>query len=181
MVGIGAVPNTALAETAGLKVEDGVLADEHLRTSHPDVFVAGDLANAWHPRLGRYLRVEHWDNAKAQGATAARNLLGAEEVFERTPYFFTDQYDLGMEYVGHVGAGGYDELVLRGDPGGGVFTAFWVSEGRVVAAMHANDWDAGTPMRALVEAGLSHSGPHGGRVDLVALRDPRVTLEQLVP
>ncbi len=166
VVGIGAIPNVDLADAAGLKVEDGVLADEHLCTSHPDVFVAGDIANALHPTLGRRLRVEHWDNAKRQGATAARNMLGADEVYDRIPYFFTDQYDLGVEYVGHVAAG-YDELVLRGDPVARVFTAFWVAEGRVVAAMHANDWDATASMRTIVEV---------GDVDLAALRDPEVPL-----
>ena len=170
VVGIGAVPNTELAEAAGLKVQDGVLADEYLRTSHPDVFVAGDLASALHPRLGR-LRVEHWDNAKAQGATAARNMLDAGAVHDRLPYFFTDQYDLGMEYVGHVGGGGSDELVLRGDPSSRAFTAFWVSDGRVPAAMHANEWGAITSLRAIVEA---------ERVDLARLRDPGVPLDQVL-
>jgi 3-phenylpropionate/trans-cinnamate dioxygenase ferredoxin reductase subunit len=180
VVGIGATPNIELAVAAGLEVEDGVLADEQLRTSHPDVFVAGDLANALHPKLGRRLRVEHWDNAIGQGATAARNMLGAGEKYDRLPYFFTDQYDLGMEYVGHVGAGGYEELVLRGDPTGGVFTAFWVAGGRVLAAMHVNDWDAADPMRAIVEAGATGQADDA-RVDLTALRDPQVPLDQLVP
>jgi 3-phenylpropionate/trans-cinnamate dioxygenase ferredoxin reductase component len=169
VVGIGAVPSTELAEAAGLEVDDGVTADEHLRTSDSDVFVAGDLANALHPRLGRRLRVEHWDNALAQGATAARNMLGADEAYDRLPYFFTDQYDLGMEYVGH--ADGYDELVLRGDPGSGVFTAFWVTGSRVAAAMHANDWDATTALREIVTA---------GDVDLARLRDPGVPLGEVV-
>jgi 3-phenylpropionate/trans-cinnamate dioxygenase ferredoxin reductase subunit len=184
VVGIGAIPNTELAVAAGLEVEDGVLADKFLRTSHPDVFVAGDLANAAHPKLGRNLRVEHWDNAKAQGVTAARNMLGADQAYDRLPYFFTDQYDLGMEYVGSVAPGGDEKLVLRGDPESGMFTAFWVGDGRVRAAMHANDWDATAPMRALVEAGTT-GGPQDGQnsagVDLTALRDPRVPLEQLVP
>ncbi|GAA1929911.1 FAD-dependent oxidoreductase [Nocardioides marmoribigeumensis] len=166
VVGIGAVPQTDLAEAAGLAVEDGVLADEHLVTSHPDVLVAGDIARAHHPAYGTRIRVEHWDNAKAQGATAARNLLGAREAYDRLPYFFTDQYDLGMEYVGHLGPEGYDELVVRGDLAG-VFTAFWLRGGRVRAAMHANDWDAIDPLRAIVTA---------GEVDLAALRDPRVPL-----
>jgi 3-phenylpropionate/trans-cinnamate dioxygenase ferredoxin reductase component len=179
LVGIGASPNVELARNAGLTVEDGVLADERLRTSHPDVFVAGDLANARHPKLGRRLRVEHWDNAKGQGATAARNMLGHQEDYDRLPYFFTDQYDLGMEYVGHVGAGGYDELVVRGDPEEGVFTAFWVAGGRVLAAMHANDWDAADPIRAIVEAGASGQVDDGG-VDLAALRDSRIPLDELV-
>jgi 3-phenylpropionate/trans-cinnamate dioxygenase ferredoxin reductase component len=171
VVGIGAVPNTDLAEAAGIEVEDGVVADAQLRTSHPDVFVAGDLANAWHPTLGRRIRVEHWDNALKQGATAARNMLGAEEPYDRLPYFFTDQYDLGMEYVGHVAPEGYDEVVLRGDPAG-VFTAFWVAGGRIAAAMHANDWDATPSLRAIVGS---------DRVDLDALRDPRVPLEGIAP
>jgi 3-phenylpropionate/trans-cinnamate dioxygenase ferredoxin reductase subunit len=172
VVGIGAVPSTGLAAAAGLQVENGVLTDEYLRTSHSDVLAAGDLANAWHPRLLRNLRVEHWDNAIAQGATAARNLLGAGEVYDRLPYFYSDQYDLGMEYVGHVASSGDDELVLRGHPASGVFTAFWVKDDRVVAAMHANDWDAITPMRAVVAA---------AEVDLAALRDPRVPLAEVAP
>jgi 3-phenylpropionate/trans-cinnamate dioxygenase ferredoxin reductase component len=179
LVGIGATPNVDLARDAGLDVDDGVLADERLRTSHPDVFVAGDIANALHPKLGRRLRVEHWDNAQGQGATAARNLLGHQEDYDRLPYFFTDQYDLGMEYVGHVGAEGYDELVVRGDPEGGVFTAFWVAGGRVLAGMHANDWDAADPIRAIVEAGAGGQ-VGGGGVDLAALRDPGTPLDHLV-
>jgi 3-phenylpropionate/trans-cinnamate dioxygenase ferredoxin reductase component len=170
VVGIGAVPNVALAEAAGLKVEDGLLADEYLTTSHPDVFVAGDIANAFHPGFHRNLRVEHWDNAKAQGSTAARNMLGAEEAYERLPYFFTDQYDLGMEYVGHLGAGAYDELVVRGDLSG-VYTAFWVRDRRVQAAMHVNDWESAATMTAVVAA---------GDIDVDGLRDPRVPLGDLV-
>ena len=170
VVGIGATPNTALAEAAGLEVDNGVLVDEHLRTSHPDVFAAGDLANAYHPRLGRRVRVEHWDNAIQQGRAAAANLLGAEQPYERFPYFFTDQYDLGMEYVGTTSPDGYDEVVVRGDLAARVFTAFWVEAGHVVAGMQANDWDATPHMRRLVEAGWA---------DLETLRDPRVPLAEL--
>ena len=169
VVGIGAVPNVDLAEAAGLKVDNGVVADEQLCTSNPDVFVAGDIANAYHPRLGGPVRVEHWDNARGQGAAAARNMLGAREPYDRLPYFFTDQYDLGMEYVGHVSSDGYDDLVVRGDLTG-AFTAFWAHEGRVMAAMQANDWDATDPMRAIVTA---------GHVDLRALRDPNVPLSEV--
>jgi 3-phenylpropionate/trans-cinnamate dioxygenase ferredoxin reductase component len=170
VVGIGVAPNAGLAETAGLATENGVLVDEWLRTSHPDVFAAGDVANAYHPRLGRHLRVEHWDNAIEQGLTAARNMLGAEQPYERLPYFFTDQYDLGMEYVGHVGPDGYDEVVLRGDVPGGVFTAFWLKDGKALAGMHANDWDATDAVRRIVDA---------QHVDLAALRDPDVPLDDL--
>jgi 3-phenylpropionate/trans-cinnamate dioxygenase ferredoxin reductase subunit len=171
VVGIGAVPGTALAASAGLEVDNGVLTDEQLRTSHPDVFAAGDIANALHPTLGRRVRVEHWDNAMAQGATAARNMLGAEEAYAAMPYFFSDQYDLGMEYVGHIGPDGYDEVVVRGDPSSGVFSAFWMQQDRVLAAMHANDWDAIGPIRQLVAA---------GDVDRQALADPAVPLGAVV-
>jgi 3-phenylpropionate/trans-cinnamate dioxygenase ferredoxin reductase subunit len=170
VVGAGAVPNTALAEAAGLKVDDGVVVDEHLRSSHPDVLAAGDLANAHHPRLGTRVRVEHWDNAIGQGAAAARNLLGEAEAYDRLPYFFTDQYDLGMEYVGHVGPDGYDEVVVRGDPAARVFSAFWVRDARVVAGMHVNDWDAMDHIRRIVGTEST---------DIAALRDDRVPLPDL--
>lgn len=167
VVGIGVEPNTELAAGAGLATGNGVLVDQHLRSSDPDVFAAGDVANADHPLLGHRLRVEHWDNAIGQGVTAARNMLGAAEPYDRLPYFFTDQYDLGMEYVGHVGAEGYDQVVLRGDVAGRVFTAFWLRGDRVLAGMHVNDWDAIEPVRRIVRA---------GRVDAARLRDESVPL-----
>ncbi len=171
VVGVGAAPSSELAEACGLSCANGVLVDERLRSSHPDVFAAGDVANAFHPALGRHLRVEHWDNALHQGAVAARNMLGAEEVYDRLPYFFTDQYDLGMEYVGSIGPDGYDAVVLRGDVDARVFQAFWLRGDVVLAAMHANDWDAIDPLRAIVAA---------GRVDPARLRDERVPLDQVV-
>ncbi|MDQ6686853.1 MAG: FAD-dependent oxidoreductase [Actinomycetota bacterium] len=152
VVGIGAVPNTALAESAGLKTDNGVVVDGALQTSAPDIFAAGDVANAYHPLLARHLRVEHWDNAIEQGAVAARNMLGENVSYDRLPYFYSDQYDLGMEYVGSIGPDGYDELVLRGSADEGVFTAFWLRDGRVLAGMHANDWDAIGPIRTIVGA-----------------------------
>jgi 3-phenylpropionate/trans-cinnamate dioxygenase ferredoxin reductase component len=170
VVGVGVTPNTELAEAAGLRTENGVVVDEWLRTSHPDVFAAGDVANAYHPRLGRHVRVEHWDNAIEQGIAAARNLVGAEQPYERLPYFYTDQYDLGMEYVGSLGPEGYDEVVLRGDVPGAVFTAFWLKDGKVLAGMHANDWDAADAIRRVVGA---------PDVDLGALRDDDVPLDHL--
>ena len=170
VVGVGVTPNTALAEAAGLKTDNGILVDEHLRTSQPGVFAAGDVANAFHPLVGRHLRVEHWDNAIEQGLSAARNMLGGEEPYERLPYFFTDQYELGIEYVGSVGPGGYDEVVLRGDVSGRLFTAFWVKDGSVLAGMHVNDWDAIDPIRRIVSA---------GRVDVRRLRDSGTPLEML--
>ena len=170
LVAVGAAPGTALAEAAGLDVDDGVVVDARLRTSHPDVLAAGDVARAFHPLLGRHLRVEHWDNAIGQGAVAGRNLGGAADEYDRLPYFFTDQYDLGMEYVGAVGPEGYDEVVLRGDVPGRVFTAFWLREGRVLAGMHVNDWDAIDPVRAIVARGAP---------DVARLRDESVPLTDL--
>jgi NADPH-dependent 2,4-dienoyl-CoA reductase/sulfur reductase-like enzyme len=148
VVGIGAVPETSLAEAAGLRTGNGVLTDPQLRTSHPDIYAAGDIASQDHPVLGR-LRVEHWDNAIWQAKTAARNMLGGEEAYDRQPYFFTDQYDLGMEYVGYVGPDGYDRVVIEGDTAS-AFRAYWERGGIVVAAMHVNDWDAGGEIRASI-------------------------------
>ncbi len=150
VVGIGVTPDTALAVAAGLRTENGIVVDDQLRTSAPDVFAAGDVANAYHPLLGRQLRVEHWDNAIGQGVVAAQNMLGKTVSYDRLPYFFSDQYDLGMEYLGNVGPDGYDQVVLRGTPEKRNFTAFWLREGRVLAGMHVNDWDAMDPIRQIV-------------------------------
>ncbi|HLS72428.1 MAG TPA: FAD-dependent oxidoreductase, partial [Actinomycetaceae bacterium] len=126
VVGVGAMPNTELAQDAGLTVDNGIVVDEWLRTSHPDVLAAGDVARAYHPRLGRHVRVEHWDTAVAHGKAAARSILGEGRPADRLPTFFTDQYDVGIEYVGDPGPDGYDQVVLRGDPATHAFTAFWL-------------------------------------------------------
>ena len=154
VVGIGAVPETSLARTAGLRTNNGIVVDQFLRTSELDIYAAGDVANAYHPLLDRHLRVEHWDNAIQQGVAAARNMMGHAEPYARLPYFYSDQYDLGMEYLGNVGPDGYDEVVLRGSPADETFTAFWLREDRVLAGMHANDWDAMDAIRKIV--GASH-------------------------
>ena len=151
LAGVGVAPRVGLAEAAGLAVDNGVLVDAGLRTSVPSVLAIGDIANHDHPVLGRRIRVEHWDNAINQGKVAAHNLAGANEVYDAMPYFFTDQYDLGMEYVGHGSSD--DEVVVHGDLEGRVFRAFWLRDGRVVAAMHANDWDATDELRAAVVSG----------------------------
>ncbi|KGN38584.1 NAD(P)/FAD-dependent oxidoreductase [Knoellia subterranea] len=149
VVGIGAAPRTDLAAAAGLDVDNGVLVDELLRTSDPHVVAIGDIANEAHPVLGRRVRVEHWDNAIGQGKAAAATIVGAAEPYDKLPYFFTDQYDLGMEYFGHTGPDGYDRVITRGDFSG-PFRAWWVKDDRVVAAMQANDWDASDEMRASI-------------------------------
>jgi len=171
IVGIGITPNTALASAAGLEVDNGVRTDEHLRTSHPDIFAAGDVANAFHPLLGKPIRVEHWANALHQPRTAARSMLGQEAVHDRVPYFFTDQYDLGMEYTGYVEPDGYDEVVFRGDVAAREFIAFWLADGRVLAGMNVNVWDVTDPIRDLVRSGRP--------VDQAALSDPEVPLDSL--
>jgi 3-phenylpropionate/trans-cinnamate dioxygenase ferredoxin reductase subunit len=135
VAGVGATPCTRLAEAAGLAVENGVLVDGRLESSVPGIFAAGDVANHLHPALGR-LRVEHWDNALHQGPAAARAMLGSDEPYARTPYFFSDQYDVGMEYSGHPD--GWDRVVLRGDPASFEFNAFWLAGDRVLAEMGVN-------------------------------------------
>ena len=150
VVGIGVQPEVGLAREAGLAVGDGVLVDGRLRTSDPDVFAVGDIAGHDHPVLGRRVRVEHWDNAIHQARAAARVMLGGDQPYDRLPYFFTDQYDLGMEYVGNPGPDGYDRVVLTGDVPGRVFRAWWLRGDRVVAGMHANDWDAIDEIRRVV-------------------------------
>ena len=150
VVGIGAIPEISLARAAGLQIANGILVDAQLRTSHPDIYAAGDVANHDHPVLGR-VRSEHWDNAIEQAKTAARNMLGGDEAYTRQPYFFTDQYDLGMEYFGYVGPHGYDAVVIKGDTKS-AFQASWERRGVIVAAMHANDWDASDELRASIGA-----------------------------
>ncbi|KGN40582.1 NAD(P)/FAD-dependent oxidoreductase [Knoellia aerolata] len=159
VVGVGVLPRTALAEAAGLDVDNGVLVDAHLRSSDPDILAVGDIANHLHPVLGRRLRVEHWDTAIKQGKAAAATILGADEPYTRLPYFYTDQYDLGMEYWGSVGPDGYDRVRTTGDFSG-AFRAWWIRDDVVVAAMQANDWDAADEMRASVgQPPPAESGP----------------------
>lgn len=169
LVGIGAAPNDQLAKDADLEADDGVLVDAALRSSDPDVFAAGDVARAMHPRYGRAIRVEHWANALNQPAVAAAGMLGEPGEYDRLPYFYSDQYDLGMEFVGLVEPGGYDAVVTRGDPAGGEFIAFWLSGGRVVAGMNVNVWDVVDQIRALIEGGRA--------VDRARLTDPSVPLD----
>ena len=156
IVGVGVVPNTALAEQAGLTVDNGVVVDERLRTSAPTIFAAGDVANAYHPLFERQIRVEHWANALNQGPAAARAMLGSGDPYDRVPYFFSDQYDLGMEYTGF--ADGSDPVIFRGDPAGREFIAFWLRDGIVAAALNANVWDVTEPLQALIRS-RSRVGP----------------------
>jgi 3-phenylpropionate/trans-cinnamate dioxygenase ferredoxin reductase subunit len=171
VAGIGAVPNSQLAERAGLEVSDGIVTSASLATSDPDIFAAGDVARSFHPLLGRHLRVEHWANALKSPATAAAAMLGEHASYEELPYFYTDQYDLGMEYVGHVGPGGYDQLVVRGDLTAREFIAFWLSGGRVQAGMNVNVWGVTDPIKALIRSGRP--------VEASALADLSTPLDQV--
>ncbi|SDJ31616.1 3-phenylpropionate/trans-cinnamate dioxygenase ferredoxin reductase subunit [Nonomuraea maritima] len=153
VAGIGAVPEVGLARDAGLDVGQGILTDPALRTSHPDVFAAGDVAEFFHPLYGRHIRVEHWANALHGGPVAARSMLGHEVVHDRLPYFYTDQYELGMEFSGDVE--GHDEVVYRGDPASLEFVAYWLREGRVVAGMNVNVWDVVDEIQELIRSGVS--------------------------
>ena len=168
VVGVGITPNTELAVAAGLRVDNGVVVDEHLRSSDPDICAAGDVANAFHPLLGRLVRVEHWANAVNQPKTAAKTMLGVDAVYDRVPYFFTDQYELSMEYSGYVEPRGYDEVVFRGDPNEGEYIAFWVQDGRVLAGMNVNVWEVTDAIQALVRSRRP--------VDIARLSDPDVPL-----
>ena len=170
VVGVGVVPRIGLAEDAGLVIDNGVVTDAFLLSSAPGVYAAGDVANAWHPRYETHIRLEHWSAALNQGPAAAKNMLGRATPYAKVPYFFSDQYELGMEYRGW--ASGSDPVVFRGDPAGGEFMAFWLSDRSVVrAAMNANVWDQGDAIDALLAAGHA--------VDLRALTDPDTDLASL--
>jgi len=171
VVGIGAVPNTALASVAGLEVDNGILVDAALRTSDPAIWAAGDVANAFNPLFGRRIRVEHWANALNGGPAAARSMLGQEVSYDRVPYFYSDQYELGMETSGLPEPGRYDEIVYRGDTEGLEFIAFWLVSGAVVAGMNVNVWDVTDDIRALIRSGRP--------VDTARLADPDVPLSEV--
>jgi NADPH-dependent 2,4-dienoyl-CoA reductase/sulfur reductase-like enzyme len=152
VVGIGAAPNDGLAASAGLEVSNGVLTDEALRTSDQNIFAAGDVANSFHPLMGHRVRVEHWANALNGGPAAAKSMLGQPVVYDPVPYFFSDQYDLGMECAGLPLPGSYDQIVYRGDPATGEFIAFWLSSGAVVAGMNINVWDVSDDIQSLIRS-----------------------------
>jgi 3-phenylpropionate/trans-cinnamate dioxygenase ferredoxin reductase subunit len=150
VVGVGVEPRTGLAREAGIAVDNGIAVSERLETSVEGVFAVGDVANAHNPFYGRRLRVEHWANALNQPLVAARAMLGKPASYERLPYFFSDQYDVGMEYSGY--ATQWEEVVFRGDPDGREFIAFWLDDGRVVAGMNVNVWDVTDPIQALIRS-----------------------------
>ncbi|MFI9610700.1 NAD(P)/FAD-dependent oxidoreductase [Streptomyces sp. NPDC052023] len=178
LAAIGASPRTGLAEAAGLEIADrafggGVVVDERLRTSDPDIYATGDVAAFPHALFDTRIRVEHWANALNGGPAAAKSMLGQPVTYDRVPYFFSDQYDLGMEYSGWAPAGSYDQVVIRGDAGKREFIAFWLAEGRVLAGMNVNVWDVTEAIQHLVRSQAV--------VDADALADPHVPLDTVVP
>ena len=172
LVAVGVTPNTGLAEAAGLEVSNGVVVDATLRTSDPDIFAAGDVASAWHPFYEESIRVEHWSNALNQPKVAAASMMGVTDLkYDRLPYFFTDQYDLGMEYVGHIPSSGYEQVVFRGDPDSGEYMAFWLADGKVLAGMNVNVWDVVDEVRSLIQGRAT--------VDVARLQDSAAPLSEV--
>jgi 3-phenylpropionate/trans-cinnamate dioxygenase ferredoxin reductase component len=169
VVGVGVQPRTGLGAEAGIAVDDGVVVDARLRTGADGVFAAGDVASAHHPLYGERIRVEHWANALNQGPAAARNMLGRDAPYERLPYFFSDQYDVGMEYSGF--ARSWDRVVVRGDPAAREFIAFWMDGDRVLAGMNVNVWEVTDAIQRLIR--------ERNAVDTGRLADPDVPLEEL--
>ena len=163
-------PRVELASRAGLEVDNGILVDETLQTSVPGVFAAGDVARALHPFYDERVRVEHWANALHQGPVAARAMLGQQVSYDRIPYFFSDQYEVGMEYSGY--APDWDEVAFRGDPSDGEFIAFWLRDGRVLAGMNVNVWDVNEHIQALIRSREP--------IDVAALSDRDTPLDSLV-
>jgi 3-phenylpropionate/trans-cinnamate dioxygenase ferredoxin reductase component len=171
VAGIGVIARTDVAGAGcGLAVDNGIVADEHLETNVAAIYAAGDVANAWHPRYRRHVRVEHWANALNQGTTAGRNVAGWRQVYDRLPYFFSDQYDLGMEYVGLSSSN--DELVVRGDLDAREFVAFWHRDGVVSAAMNVNVWDVVEDLKAIITTDRP--------VDPDRLADPKIEIGDVI-
>jgi NADPH-dependent 2,4-dienoyl-CoA reductase/sulfur reductase-like enzyme len=171
LVGIGATPNVQLADAAGLTIDNGISVDASLRTSDPNIFAAGDVANAYHPMAKVWLRSEHWANALNGGQAAARSMLGQNVSFEDIPFFYTDQFDVGMEYSGFAPLTREAEVVYRGDRLGREFIAFWLAGGKVVAGMNVNVWDVNEAIQGIIR--------RGNQVDPVTLANADVPLESL--
>jgi NADPH-dependent 2,4-dienoyl-CoA reductase/sulfur reductase-like enzyme len=175
VAGIGVSPDIALAEAAGLATDNGVLVDASLRTSDPDVYAVGDIANHDHPGLGTRVRVEHWATALKQPAAAVAAMLGSEDadgIYSELPYFYSDQYDLGMEYLGQAVGSDKDHLIVRGDLATREFVAFWLDEAsRIKAVMNVNVWDVIDAVKPLILAGTV--------VEPARLSDPQVAFSEL--
>lgn len=171
VAGVGAAPDVRVAGRSGLTIQDGVLTDKGMRTSAEDVYAVGDLANPYLPAIGRHLRTEHWANAIAGGTVAARTILGERASYDDIPYFYSDQYDLGMEYSGYAPLAADARVVVRGDVDAREFVAFWLRDDRVVAGMNVNVWDVQDHIQRLIRT--------GDRLDPARLTDESVDLAAL--
>ncbi|HXQ90886.1 MAG TPA: FAD-dependent oxidoreductase, partial [Acidimicrobiales bacterium] len=169
VVGVGVIPRTELVEGTGVELANGIVVDEYLASTYPGVWAAGDVANAYHPVFGTHIRLEHWSAALNQGPVAAKNMLGQQVAYRKIPYFFSDQYDLGMEYSGF--ATSWDQIVYRGNVEDREVVVFWLDHGTVVAGMNVNVWDVNDDIAALVE--------RAGRVNSERLADASVPLGSL--
>ncbi|GAA5229735.1 NAD(P)/FAD-dependent oxidoreductase [Arthrobacter cryoconiti] len=171
IVAVGVVPNISLAKDAGLTINNGIQVSGSLQSSDPDIFAAGDVANSLHPTTGAYARSEHWANAIASGKVAAKSMLGKAAELNDIPYFYTDQFDLGMEYSGFGALTKDAELVIRGSLEKREFIAFWVLESRVVAGMNVNVWDVQDAIKDLIASRRS--------VENSKLADLQIPLESI--
>jgi NADPH-dependent 2,4-dienoyl-CoA reductase/sulfur reductase-like enzyme len=169
---VGVAPETALADQAGLALDNGILTDAALQTSGPDIFAAGDVANPLHPFTGQHHRSEHWSNALNGGKVAAKSMLGQDAALDTIPYFYTDQYDVSMEYSGFPTLAAGAEPVIRGSLASREFIAFWQHEGKVVAGMNVNVPRTQKAIKALIS---SRTAIRASR-----LADPAVALDQLL-
>ncbi|MGP5194893.1 NAD(P)/FAD-dependent oxidoreductase [Arthrobacter rhombi] len=173
IVGVGAEPESGFVEKGMLAEDGGIRVDPQMRTQAPDVFAAGDIASVANPLYGQQMRVEHWNNALMEGKIAAHSMLGQSSNFDPAPFFFTDQYDLAVEYAGRVDARTADEPIIRGDLAADRFHAFWIVDNVVVAGLHVNAWDEGIePVQELIRSQIW--------VDPVDLANPAVPLTQLI-
>ncbi len=169
VVGVGVMPRTELVEGTGVALDNGIVVDSRLASSAPGIWAAGDVANAYHPVFATHIRLEHWSAALNQGPVVAKNMLGQGVAYEKVPYFFSDQYDLGMEYNGF--APSWDQVVYRGDKSRREVIVFWLDKGKVVAGMNVNVWDVADDIAELVRAKEN--------VDPARLADPSVELTAL--
>jgi 3-phenylpropionate/trans-cinnamate dioxygenase ferredoxin reductase subunit len=169
VVGIGISPSTDVVDESPVAVENGIVVDEFCRTNVDGVYAAGDVANHYHPLFGRRIRVEHWDNALKQGATAARNMMGRQEAFTDPHWFWSDQYEFNLQCMGV--ASEWDEFVVRGSLEERDFLGFYLKDGAAQAVVGLN---RGKEVRR--SAGIIR---RGGRVDPAALRDEDVDVRKL--
>ena len=170
VVGIGLIPNTELAEQAGLAIDNGIVVDEHGQTSHPDIFAAGDVTNHPNPLLGRRVRLESWENAQNQAINAAKAVLGTFESYAEIPWFWSDQYDANIQMMGLPED--WDETAVRGSRDAGEFIEFYLKDGEIQGAAAINN-----PRDLRFTRRMMTSGK---KFDAASLADPDIKLQKLM-